>query len=358
MQTTIVMGIFLVGIIAAIVLMRGPNPRYIINYIKKEQANGNVAMRIQFEGDDYANVNADRPLPLASTVKWLVAIAFAEQVAAGKLSLDRQIPITALERYYLPKVDGGAHSAWMEQLEGVVVTLEEVAQGMIRYSSNANTDYLIDLIGLDVINALPERLGMTHQTTIYPLGASLYFPYVYMKEHKLTAQQCALKLRAMPEGEYVAGILAAHEQLTVRTLTTAERKDVVERLPLAVQHVWSDRLPKASANDYVHLMQILNERAFFSDEMYDVLDTLSDTAKVNPRRYKQYAEKGGSTAWIMTLAMYATKVNDAQLQLVFLANCDDMHRQKKLQRTIHRFIGKFITDARFREQVAEQLSKD
>lgn len=357
MQTTIVMAIFLIIIIGAIALMRGPNPRYIMRYIKKEQQNGNVAMRIRFENEDYVDINGDKPLPLASTVKWLVAVAFAEQVAAGKLDANRQVPITVLEPYYLPKLDGGAHSAWMSQLEGVVVTLEEIAQGMIRFSSNANTDYLIELIGVDVINALPTRLGMTQHTPIYPLASSQYFPYRYMKEHQLTPQQGAAKLRTLSQDEYVAGILTTHKLLKTTPPTAAQRKELLTYLPLPVQHVWSDRLPKASANDYLLLMQCLNERAIFSAETYDVLDALLDTAKVNPRRYKQYAEKGGSTAWVITMAMYATKVNDAQLQLVLLANCDDMHRQKKLQRTIHRFIGKFITDARFREQVKKSLEK-
>lgn len=351
METTIVMGIFLIIVIGAIAVMRGPNPRYIMRYIKKEQQNGNVAMRIRFEDEDYMNINADKPLPLASTVKWLVAVAFAEQVASGQLNPKRQVPITVLEPYYLPKLDGGAHSAWMSQLEGVVVSLEEIAQGMMRFSSNANTDYLIDLIGLEVINALPEHLGMKHHTSLYPLAASQYFPYVYMKEQQLSPQQGALKLRSLSQDDYEAGILATHNQLKEQPPTTAQRKELLTYLTLSVQQVWSDRLPKASANDYLLLMKCLNERAVFSPEAYDVLDTLLDTAKANPRRYKQYAEKGGSTAWVTTLAMYATKVNDAQLQLVLFANCEDMHRQKKLQRTIHRFIGKFVTDARFREQV-------
>lgn len=347
--------IIIFSVFVAVLLMRGPSPRYLVNYIKNHRDNGTVSLRIQFEDKEWVRVNETQQMPLASTVKWLVAIEFARQAAEGTINPKKEIPVTAMEHYYLPQLDGGAHSAWLSQLEGVVVSLEDVAKGMIRNSSNANTDYLIELLGLDNINACAKKMGLTHQTALYPLSASQYFPYMYMKAHQLKPKQGAEVLRQMDAATYEAGILEAHETLKNTQLSAEQRKELLSYLPLDVQRVWSDRLPKASTADYVKLMEQLNTRAIFNDAFYDVLDPIVDTAKVNPRRYKQYAEKGGSTAWVLTMAMYATKVNGTTMQLAFFANTDSLKEQRKLQRTIHRFIGKFVTDARFREYVRDEL---
>ncbi|MBM7699506.1 serine hydrolase [Kurthia huakuii] len=351
----IAIAIIIFSIFIAVLLMRGPSPRFLVNYIKKHRENGNVSLHIKFEEKDWVRVNESHQLPLASTVKWLVATEFARQASVGMINPKKEIPVTAMENYYLPHLDGGAHSAWLSQLEGVVVSLEDVATGMMRHSSNANTDYLIDLLGLNNINKLAKDLGLSEHAALYPLSASQYFPYVYMIEHHLTPNEGAAALRQLDTASYEAGILSAHEQLKQTLLTAEQRKEILSYLPLDVQRVWSDRLPKATTTDYVKLMELLNTRAIYDDAFYDVLDPIIDTAKVNPRRYKQYAEKGGSTAWVLTMAMYATKVNDTTMQLAFFANTESLKEQRKLQRTIHRFIGKFVTDARFREYVRDEL---
>lgn len=80
------------------------------------------------------------------------------QVDEDKLQKDRKISLNELNRYYFKNTDGGGHEAWLEALKqdgGIQnneVTLHEVAKGMITYSSNANTDYLINLLGVDAIN--------------------------------------------------------------------------------------------------------------------------------------------------------------------------------------------------------------
>ena len=98
------------------------------------------------------DLNSSKVMPLASTVKILVAIEYAEQAASGKINPDEVIDKKDLNIYYVPKTDGGAHPRWLEKLEGKPITLREVAKGMIQYSSNANTEYFsrIETIGFYV----------------------------------------------------------------------------------------------------------------------------------------------------------------------------------------------------------------
>ncbi len=99
------------------------------------------------------SLRPDQLFPLASTVKTIVAIEFAKQAASGKIRADELIPLTDTDRYYVTNTDGGAHPQWKASLATQTlgtkdsVSLLEVAKGMIRFSSNANTEYLMDRLG-------------------------------------------------------------------------------------------------------------------------------------------------------------------------------------------------------------------
>src|SRR5699024_11498838 len=97
------------------------------------------------------------------------------------------------DKFYLKDTDGGAHPAWLEEMEKEnriqkrQVSLHDVAKGMIKYSSNANTDYLIALLGLESINETLESLDLKGHEAIYPLVGSVLVPYkVQEKDRKST----------------------------------------------------------------------------------------------------------------------------------------------------------------------------
>ncbi|MEI8279102.1 MAG: serine hydrolase [Bacteroidota bacterium] len=100
-----------------------------------------------------ADINSDRVMPLASTVKILIAIEYAKQVSKGIINPQEMIDSTELDHYYIPFTDGGAQPNWLKSMQqkqviqGGKIPLVEVAKGMIKYSSNANTEYLIERLG-------------------------------------------------------------------------------------------------------------------------------------------------------------------------------------------------------------------
>lgn len=51
---------------------------------------------------------ADTLMPLASTVKTIIAIEFAQQAAVGKIKPEEKIPLGELLRFYIKDTDGGA----------------------------------------------------------------------------------------------------------------------------------------------------------------------------------------------------------------------------------------------------------
>ena len=126
------------------------------------------------------SLRTDQKFPLASTVKIMIAIEFAKQVSTGKINANELIPLADLDVYYLPNTDGNAHPDWKQsatsrgELNNNRVTLQEVARGMIRFSSNANTEFLMDKLGLDNINANLKELNLSNHERLYPIVSALF----------------------------------------------------------------------------------------------------------------------------------------------------------------------------------------
>ena len=84
-----------------------------------------------------AHLNENVIMPLASTVKILVAVEFAKQAANKVFNENEMVPLKELDKYYLPNTDGGAHPNWIayEQRLGHIkndsIALINVARGMI-----------------------------------------------------------------------------------------------------------------------------------------------------------------------------------------------------------------------------------
>lgn len=121
-------------------------------------------------------LNADTPLPLASVVKVIHLVAYAEAVQVGVLAPESPVPLAEIERYYLPNSDLGAHPQSVAALreeervseEPPSVALEDVPRMMIEFSSNAATDYLQMLLGQERIEQTALSLGLTQQTAPCP----------------------------------------------------------------------------------------------------------------------------------------------------------------------------------------------
>src|SRR6188508_2851549 len=56
-----------------------------------------------------ARLNENKLMPLASTVKIMVAIEFAKQAGAKVINEEGLVPLKEPDKYYIPNTDGGAH---------------------------------------------------------------------------------------------------------------------------------------------------------------------------------------------------------------------------------------------------------
>jgi D-alanyl-D-alanine carboxypeptidase len=306
-----------------------------------------------------ASQNADTIMPLASTVKTLVAIAFARQVADGILKLEEEVDTLEPEKYYLHGTDGNAHRSWLQQmhhdslLHGSKIKLRDIAKGMIRFSSNANTEYLMDRIGFDYINALRDTFGLTGHHALYPFTSALM---VCCKTAGEDPKQFAEKLDRMPMEEYVKKSFEAHRRL--KTDPSYKKTFDGGNLYLDIQHIWSNRLPGGSARQYVSLMQKINSRTYFDSTTQIILDAIFEWPmqyRSNREAFRHFGAKGGSTAFVLTQAVYTTdNDNNKTAMAVFFNNLTQLENVQ-LQSSFDAFILDVMTDVTFRKKLAEQF---
>lgn len=339
------------------------DPEYIVQFIKGNISNENVSLAINYNYEKWSEVNTNKRLPLASTVKIIVAIEYAQQAADGLINPQQQVSLKELETFYIPKTDGGAHEAWisgLNQSENIdSVPLSEVANGMIAYSSNANTEYLMHVLGLQNINEVLKSLDVLDHEPLYPFTSALYIPIQLMNEKKLTKEETLKAMQSMDMTEYRDRALSIHNNWLKNPLTDEEKKQL-RALNMDVQKVWSDRLVKATTADYISILEKLNSKKYFNENVHKYLDPVMEQLMQNPKNrgwLTHAGQKGGSTAFVLTQAFYAKDKDGNQTEIAFFANNLSTIEQAKLSKNMNNFLLKFLTNEEFRLHIKKELSQ-
>lgn len=337
-------------------------PKYIIQFISENAQNKRAALSIHYNGTKWADINADELLPLASTVKIIVAIEYARQAAEGKIDPNQLVLLEELDTFYIPKTDGGAHEAWINGLDNGKLTtsvpLSEVAKGMISYSSNANTDYLIRMLGLSEINNVVKSLEIDHEP-LYPIVSALFIPLQLMNEENLSKREVYHVLKHMSMDEYRKRAIDIHHKWIKNAPSNQTKKQMLKLLNMKIQKVWSDRLPRSTTKSYVSILDKLNRKTYFDRKVYPYLNPVMEQLMNNPNNQKwllHAGQKGGSTAFVLTMAMYATDKENNKTELALFTNNLSYIESIKLTANLNEFQLAFLTDKRFRETVKESLA--
>jgi hypothetical protein len=121
---------------------------------------------------------ADRPRPIASAVKAVHLVAYAQAVADGRLDPAAPVAVREWERWYVPGADGGAHPAALEALgvgSGGSTTWDGIVAAMIDLSDNAAADLVLATLGADALTAAAAAVGWTPFDVPHIAGETLLF---------------------------------------------------------------------------------------------------------------------------------------------------------------------------------------
>jgi D-alanyl-D-alanine carboxypeptidase len=301
-----------------------------------------------------AKQNENKLMPLASTVKIMVAVEFAKQAGSAIIDEDSYVAVKELDKYYLPNTDGNAHTNWLsyektkKHIKEDSIKLIDVARGMIMFSSNANTEYLMDLLGLDNVKNNVQLFGLKQHTAIYPIVSSLF---MYQNPKNVKEDKILKAIKNMPEEQYCKIIAMIHNQLKYDS--TFKAKFRPQDLSMKMQKVWSDRLTASTVKEYTQICKILNTRKFLNPDAYGVLAGVLESIMEGPHYQKwlnHAGTKGGSTAWVLTKALYATTKQNTSIEIAYFFNDLTENENNKLQGWMYAFELKIMSDEKFRQQ--------
>lgn len=308
-----------------------------------------------------ARKNEDQLMPLASTVKLIVAIEFAKQSGAGVIDTARRVPLSDLEKFHIRGTDGNAHPGWLqyEKSKGHIVhdsiALIHVARGMIMFSSNANTEYLMDVLGIDQINQNLSLLQLKPHTPIYPIVAALF---LYQNPKEKNEEQVLKAIQKMNDQDYARYCYQLHLQLKNGTALKESFRPFDVTIPM--QKMWSDRLPASTVRTYARLANILNHRKYFSPAAYGVLKRVTEFIMESPGNasfMKHAGMKGGSTGTVLTKCMYATLLDGTTVELAYFFNNLTFKEVNQLTAQMNAFELKLLSDPAFADELAAALKK-
>jgi len=130
-----------------------------------------VAFAVHAEGTPEVSLFANRPMRLSSVSKAAIGLAYAREVAKDPSFATKTVGINAVDKVDPGYFDGGAHAAWKETLPAGAqeVSHEAIARGMLHESSNTCTQYMLDLLGHEKVNAITTEHGLELQpfTKVY-----------------------------------------------------------------------------------------------------------------------------------------------------------------------------------------------
>jgi D-alanyl-D-alanine carboxypeptidase len=289
----------------------------------------------------------------------MVAIEFAKQAGARVINEESEVPLAELEKYYLPNTDGGAHPAWIsyekrkQHISNEKVKLIDVARGMIMFSSNANTEYLMDLLGLDNVKNNIQLLRLKRHTPIYPIVASLFF---YQNPKNKKEESILKEISKLTDEQYSRYAYELHNALKFDTVLKSRFRP--QDLSMNMQQLWSNRLPSSTTMEYAQVASVLNNRRYFDTAAYDILSDVLETVMENPANQqwlKHAGMKGGSTARVLTKTLYATRKDGIKIELAYFFNDLAQEENTRLQRWMNDFELKLLTDPSFRREIGIKL---
>lgn len=330
----------------------------LLNFIIKNKDKASLYM---LKNDyEYAKLNEDKLMPLASTADLLVAVEFAKQAAYNVFGFNALVPLKDIKKYYLPNTDGGAFSNWakfetrMGHIKNDSVKLIDVARGMTMYGSAANAEYLMELLGFGNLKNDLKMFGLKQHTLLYPMPSSIF---LYQNPKKLQEDKVLKEIGSLKDDDYYKAVFSIHRELNMDS--GYKEKFRPQDLSIKMQKAWSDRLTASTAKEYAKVVRLINSRIILNDRSYSVLGRLLESVMESPtnRAWLKHAGMiGGSTISVFTRVIYATLKDGTKIELAYFFNDLAGRDNYKLQSWSLDFESKILKDENFRKKLADELS--
>ena len=319
----------------------------LLNYFEKNK--DKLSITLKEDGQDTVALNSEKKFPLASTLKIIIAFNFVKSVTDNKISITDNVELNKIDKFYIPNTDGGSHPNWKESLKSPTeASLLEIAKGMMQFSSNACTDYLINKVGIDVINQSIEALKLNHDKITY-LTPPILIPG-YLSDRRSIAIN---KLEALDKQSYQELSQVIFEKM--KSNKVARLKETVGKMAnQKMQLLITNKTASSTTKQYADLMFRLGKELLTQKEKELFSEILiGKNSKNDGDDYFWF--KGGSTMFVLTSALYKESKNTTISVSLFIK--DDTGGELYWIRNIFSdFVKSIATDLDFREKVKKMTN--
>jgi len=311
---------------AAVADVRTPDA--LLEWMADHPENAGLAV-LPEQGAGGIRFQADRPSPLASVRKVLIAGALTESDA----DLSTRVARSAVERFYVPGTDGGAH----EEAElDAPITLKKLARAAIEVSDNAAADALLDRVGTDAVDTYAERHGMTAQDPILSGFGELA---AWTREPQWTE---------LPPAERAQRARELRGRVTAKQVTLPA---IAEQRRLATASV------AGTPQEWAALMRDIG-----SDGDRQLVELLDWGRRKNAKLRKDYTRvllKGGSLPGVVTEAAYVKPRGRSGAAVALFLRDLPPKIEASLRKTFvqQQLLLRLASDARYRAKAAQRLAR-
>lgn len=316
----------------------------LLNYLKKHK--DTISITLKENGQDTLAINPDKKFPLASTLKIIIAFNFVKSAMNYKISINDRVKLCELDKYYIKDTDGGAHPNWKRSINyPTEVSLSEIAKGMMQFSSNACTDFLINKIGIDIINESIEELQLNHDKITY------LTPPVLMPGYLSDKRNLAInKIDAMNRQSYQELSNQLFEKMKVDESDYLKGK-IPKMLDQKMQLLITKKMTSSTTKQYADLMLRLGKELLTEKEK-ELFSEILIGKNIRNNQDDYFWYKGGATPYVITSALYNESHNTTISVSLFIE--DDTGGELYWIRNIFNdFVISIATDAEFRKKVKE-----
>lgn len=283
--------------------------KIIANLIKYQPEN--ISLYLEKNGQTLFDYGTKNKLHLASIVKIIIALEFIQQVEKGLLNENMTVSIKELDSFYIPYSDGGGHEKWKKTLNSEP-KLIDVCHGMIRYSSNANTEYLMNLLSFFNVNDLLNKLGIKEHDFIYPFSSAGLIPGYYIKEKKLSVRATRKKIYNISDEDYINLSFNIFNQIKKDEIDVIEKYNILRSYDKKIQMAESKKFIKGRLIDYINI--------FYKVLEYPKMKELFRSPLRDNSIFNYVAYKGGSTVSINNSLMYLEDKDDNTYMIGLIIN--------------------------------------
>jgi len=295
--------------------------------LSEPESVGLVAYRVGWE-DEGLYLNENTPMPLASVIKVINLIAYAEAVSAGELNPAEWVPLSDLAKTYLPGMDLGSHNRALADLEErnligrqpLSTPLEEVPWMMTRFSSNAAADYLHLALGQETLEETARNLGLDNHTAPCPWIGQ----FLIMSNHtdpSTTSRTVTDYLDHLDSyGQKVMELAIAYSEDDA--FREAELEWRRRQPSIQIQRNFAEKLNgQGTALEYANLMDRIIENNLASSFVNILVRRNLEWPMIfseNQERFSYLGMKNGSLPGILTTVYYGQRLEDGAKLVVAL----------------------------------------